>query len=92
MGPSVAAMLASLAVAASSRLSFMASDSNSSKSGSSWSPNMVSSRSISFCVLMPVQTAFCRKLLFAGFLVPSCPKCVLVWGMVVRGFAHRDLC
>ena len=30
--------------------------------------------------------------LFAGFLVPSCPKRALVWGMVVRGFAHRDLC
>ena len=30
--------------------------------------------------------------LFAGFLVPSCPKCALVWGTVVRGFACRDLC
>ena len=30
--------------------------------------------------------------LFAGFLVPSCPKCALVWGTVVRGFARRDLC
>ena len=29
------------------------------------------------------------KMLFAGFLVP---KFALVWGMVVRGFAHRDLC
>ena len=26
--------------------------------------------------------------LFAGFLVPSCPKRALVWGMVVRGFAR----
>ena len=32
-----------------------------------------------------LQTAFRRKLQFAGFLVPSCPRCVLVWGMVVRG-------
>ena len=42
---------------------------------------------------------YCKQLfllrlerVFAGFLVPSCPKLVLVWGMVVRGFAHRDLC
>ena len=35
--------------------------------------------------LITVQTAFRCKLLFAGFLVPSCPKRVLVWGMVVRG-------
>ena len=39
-----------------------------------------------------VQTAFCHNLLFAGFLVPSCPKRALVWGMVVRVFARRDLC
>ena len=35
---------------------------------------------------------FSHKLLLACFLVPSCPKRALVWGMVVRGFAHRDLC
>ena len=35
---------------------------------------------------------FCRKLLFAGFLVPLCPKRALVWGTVVRGFVRRDLC
>ena len=35
---------------------------------------------------------FCRRLLFAGFLVPSCPKRALVWGTVVRGFARQDLC
>ena len=34
---------------------------------------------------LPLQTAFCCKLLFAGFLVPSCPKRALVWGTVVRG-------
>ena len=39
-----------------------------------------------------VQTAFRHKLLFAGFLVPLCPKRALVWGTVVRGFARRDLC
>ena len=39
-----------------------------------------------------MQIAFRRKLLFAGFLVPSCPKRALVWGTVVRGFVHRDLC
>ena len=32
-----------------------------------------------------MQTAFHCKLLFAGFLVPSCLKRALVWGMVVRG-------
>ena len=32
---------------------------------------------------------FLCKMLFAGFLVP---KFALVWGMVVRGFARRDLC
>ena len=35
---------------------------------------------------------FCRESLFAGFLVPSCLKRVLVWGAVVRGFVRRDLC
>ena len=39
-----------------------------------------------------MQTAFRHKLWFAGFLVPLCPKHALVWGMVVRGFARRDLC
>ena len=39
-----------------------------------------------------MQTAFRRKLLFAGYLVPMCPKHALVWGTVVRGFARRDLC
>ena len=39
-----------------------------------------------------MQNAFCRNLLFAGFLVPSCPKHALVWGTVVRGFVRRDLC
>ena len=32
-----------------------------------------------------MQTSFCRELLFAGFLVPLCPKRALVWGTVVRG-------
>ena len=32
------------------------------------------------------------ELLFAGFLAPSSPKRALVWGIVVRGFARRDLC
>ena len=40
----------------------------------------------------PLQTPFLHKLLFAGFLVPSCPKRALVWGTVVRGFARQDLC
>ena len=35
-----------------------------------------------------MQTAFHRKLRFAGFLVPSCPKRALAWGTVVRGFVH----
>ena len=42
-----------------------------------------------------MQTAFSLLYLervFAGFLVPSCPKHALVWGMVVRGFVRRDLC
>ena len=42
-----------------------------------------------------MQTAFSSfsfVWLFAGFLVPLCPKRALVWGMVVRGFARRDLC
>ena len=40
-----------------------------------------------------VQRSFSlERLLFAGFLVPSCPKRALVWGTVVRGFACRDLC
>ena len=42
--------------------------------------------------ILAVQTASRRKLRFAGFLVPSCPKHALVWGTVVRGFARRDLC
>ena len=29
--------------------------------------------------------SYFHKLLFAGFLIPSCPKCALVWGTVVRG-------
>ena len=32
---------------------------------------------------------FLCKMLFAGSVVP---RCALVWGMVVRGFAHQDLC
>ena len=32
-----------------------------------------------------MQRASCRKLRFAGFLVPSCPKHALVWETVVRG-------
>ena len=32
---------------------------------------------------------FLCKMLFAGSLVP---RCALVWGMVVRGFARQDLC
>ena len=31
-------------------------------------------------------------LLLAMLGSPSCPKRALVWGMVVRGFAHQDLC
>ena len=39
---------------------------------------------------LTVQTAFCR---FSHCLHFSCrPRCALVWGMVVRGFARRDLC
>ena len=39
---------------------------------------------------LTVQTAFCR---FSRCLHFSChPRCALVWGMVVRGFACRDLC
>ena len=44
------------------------------------------------CLRLIMQIAVCRKLQFPGFLVPSCPKRALVWGMVVRGFARRDLC
>ena len=51
-------------------------------------------RPIAKCAILvfplTVQTAFCR---FSRCLHFSCrPRCALVWGMVVRGFAHRDLC
>ena len=40
-----------------------------------------------------MQTAFSSsRLWFAGFLVPLRPKRALDWGMVVRGFAHGELC
>ena len=40
---------------------------------------------------MQAANAFLWQLVFAGFLVPSCPKRALVWGMVVSGCASRSL-
>ena len=40
----------------------------------------------------PLQTAFRRKLLFAGFLVPSSFEVCAGLGNGCERFAHRDLC
>ena len=53
---------------------------------------IITSGKLQTSLFIIMQTASGRKLQFAGFLVPSCPKHALVWGMVVRGFARRDLC